>query len=204
MVGAALLGYAPEDVPYIGHAARRHDRSLDLKDLTIVGERLQDHIRPHAHDFEYYDSPDGNMPLPLAKQGIRGIFYRKYDLSMCTYCSAMNGIILAAIRYAWQNEPWDRVEILTGKQMQPTPGMHKTILVGQCMYKAHKDNPDIHEMIAIKGCPPDPDEVLSALQRAGIKADPNLFKNIETLPGFFMARYSDRPEFEEGFFRVTA
>ena len=29
-----------------------------------------------------------------------------------------------------------------------------------------------------------------------------LFANIETLPGFFMERYRDRPEFDESFFRV--
>ena len=46
------------------------------------------------------------------------------------------------------------IEVLNGKIMKPTPGMKKTILFGQCMYKLHKDNPDINQMIAIKGCPP--------------------------------------------------
>ncbi len=75
---------------------------------------------------------------------------------MCTYCSGLNGVILSAIRFAWQGEPWDKIEILNGKMMQPTPGMKKTILLGKCMVKAHKDNPDIQEAIKIGGCPPDP------------------------------------------------
>jgi len=121
---------------------------------------------------------------------------------MCTYCSAVNGVMLAAIRYAWKGKAWDEVEILTGKSMQPTPGMKKTILLGKCMYQAHKDNPDLQEMIAVKGCPPAPKSMLDALHRAGIAADPGLFENIEQLPGFFLSRYKDRPEFDESFFQV--
>ena len=57
-------------------------------------------------------------------------------------------------------------------------------------------------MIAVKGCPPTPKSMLAALQRAGIEADPGLFEDIEQLPGFFMSRYKDRPEFDESFFQV--
>ena len=101
---------------------------------------------------------------------------------MCTYCSGMNGIMLSAIRYAWKGKPWDDIEILTGKSMQPNPGMKKTILFGKCMYQAHKDNPAMREMIAVKGCPPTPKAMLNALHKAGIDADPGLFEHIEELP----------------------
>ncbi|MGD9369875.1 MAG: hypothetical protein PVF14_00505 [Desulfobacterales bacterium] len=72
---------------------------------------------------------------------------------MCTHCSLVNGLMLSAIQFAWKGEPWGDVEILTGKSMQPTPGKKKTILLGKCIYQAHKDNPSIHEMIPVKGCP---------------------------------------------------
>ena len=39
--------------------------------------------------------------------------------------------------------------------------------------------------------------------KAGIDADPGLFVDIDPLPAFFMARYQNRLEFEEGFFRVA-
>ena len=42
---------------------------------------------------------------------------------------------------AWQGEPWEDVEILTGKQMHPTPGKKKTILLGKCMCQAHRNKP---------------------------------------------------------------
>jgi Ni,Fe-hydrogenase III small subunit len=96
------------------------------------------------------------------------------------------------------------VEVLTGKSMQPTPGMQKTILIGKCMYKAHKKNPAIRELIAVKGCPPQPMELLSALRKAGIEAESIWFEKMDQLPGFFMSRYASRPEFEESHFRVKA
>ncbi len=143
------------------------------------------------------------MPLPMAKQGIKGLYYHKYDLSMCTYCSGINGLILTAIRSAWKGERFDDVEVLTGKMMKPTPGRKKTVLMGKCMYLANRDNPDIQEMISVKGCPPKAEEIVSALHKAGIPVDPALFEKAEELPGFFMSRYQGRPEFDEALFRVA-
>lgn len=206
MVGAKLLGYDASKVPHLVHAAANRKRPLDLSDVEVKGEKLEDvaSIREYEYTFPYQDDEDGCMPVPLAKGGIKGLFYRKYDSSMCTYCSGLNGIILSAIRYAWKGEPWDRVEVLTGKMMKPTPGMKKTILVGKCIYQANKDNPDIQEMIPIRGCPPQPKNVIKALHQAGIDADPGLFDQVEQLPGFFMARYEGKPEFDESFFRIEA
>jgi uncharacterized protein (DUF362 family) len=202
MVGAKVLGHDPSAVPHLLHAATRRNRPTDLSDITVVGEKIVDVAAVHAYDFAYSDTEDGIMPAPMAKQGIRGLYYQKYDLSMCTYCSGLNGLVLSAIRYAWKGEPWDKVEVLTGKKMQPTPGMKKTILLGKCMSKLHKDNPVIEEAIAVKGCPPDPKDIVLALHQAGIDADPALFEQADQLPGFFMARYQDKPEFDEAFFRI--
>ncbi|MBA4392610.1 MAG: hypothetical protein C0407_03560, partial [Desulfobacca sp.] len=79
----------------------------------------------------------------------------------------------------------------------------KTILIGQCIYEANKNNSDIQELIAVKGCPPKVEDLLAALKQAGVEASSFLFENFEQLPGFFMARYEGRPEFDEGFFRIT-
>ncbi|MGB9498615.1 MAG: DUF362 domain-containing protein [Dissulfuribacterales bacterium] len=202
MVGAKILGHDPENVPHLVHAAKNHSRSTDLSDIDVAGEKIEDVASYHEYDFPYSDKEEGTMPVPLAKQGIQGLYYQKYDLSMCTYCSGLNGLVLTAIRYAWKGKPWDKVEVLTGKMMQPTPGMKKTILLGKCMSKLHKDNPNINEAIPIKGCPPDPKDIIKALHQAGIEADPGLFDQVDMLPGFFMARYQDKPEFDEAFFQV--
>jgi uncharacterized protein (DUF362 family) len=204
LVGARILGHAGGGVPHLQLAAERRGRPNDLSDIELVGENPEALARFHEYDFQYSETAEGILPVPLAKKGLKGVFYRKYDLSICTYCSGVNSLLLAAIHLAWKGKPWDGVEILTGKSMQPTAGMKKTILVGQCMYKAHKNNPDIRERIAVKGCPPEPRELLAALQRAGIEADPGLFENMDQLPGFFMGRYAGKPEFEEGHFQAQA
>ncbi len=203
LVGARILGYQPEQVPHLVHAARHRRRPRDFSDIEVVGESIEVVTRPHEYDFEYSQTDEVILPTPLAQQGIKGVFYHKYDLSMCTYCSGVNGLMISAIRFAWQGEPFDDVEVLTGKSMQPTPGKKKTILMGKCIYQAHKDNPNIREAIVIKGCPPKPADMLKALHQAGIKADAGLFENIDQLPGFYMGRYQGKPEYDEGFFQVN-
>jgi hypothetical protein len=139
----------------------------------------------------------------MARRGIQGLSYPKYDLSLCTYCSALTGVILTAIAYAWQGQPWDDVEVLTGKKMEPTPGKKKTILIGKCMVQANKDHADIQEMIAVRGCPPNPEAVAQALHRAGIEVNPAIFEQIDLAPAYFSSRYEGKPEFEESLFRIA-
>jgi len=201
MVGAKVLGYEPSDVPHLAHAARYMQRPLDLSGIEMVGKRIEDVASFHEYDFPYVKN--NTLRRSLARMGIKGLSYPKYDLSMCTYCSAINGIILFAIAQAWKGEPWDDVEVLTGKIMKPTPGKKKTILLGKCMYDANRDHPDIQEMIPVKGCPPSPKAVVKAFHKAGIKIDPAIFENIDKAPGFFMGKYKGKPEFEESFFAVT-
>jgi coenzyme F420-reducing hydrogenase gamma subunit len=81
--------------------------------------------------------------------------------------------------------------------------MKATLLIGQCMYRKNKDHPAIQKALAAKGCPPDPDEIVKALNQAGIAADRTLFDQIDSLPGYFMARYTDNPEYDETFFQIT-
>jgi uncharacterized protein (DUF362 family) len=204
MVGARVLGYEPSEVPHLVHSARRQGRAFDLSDVEIIGEELDTVAQRHEYDFAYSETEDGTMPVPLAKQGLKGLTYRKYDLTMCTYCSGINGLVLTAIRGAWKGQPWDEVEVLTGKMMKPTPGKKKTILIGQCIVEANKDNPDIQERIPVKGCPPKIEVLIEALKKAGIDVNTGLFEQVDQLPGFFMERYSGKPEFDENFFRVSA
>jgi hypothetical protein len=135
--------------------------------------------------------------------GVKGLSYRKYDDTICTYCSGLSSVILMAIAMAWRGEPWDEIEILTGKVMKPTPGKRKTILIGNCMYKANRDDANIKEMIAAKGCPPDLKGILEALQRAGIDVSPAFFKDMDMAAGYFMKKYEGKPEFEESFFKIV-
>jgi uncharacterized protein (DUF362 family) len=202
LVSCKILGHDPEKVPHLALAAANHGRPADLSDIDVKGMPVEEVATPHDHDFPYTVDDERSVPTPLAKDGIKGVYYRKYDLSMCTYCSGINGIILTAIRYAWKGEPWDKVEVLTGKSIEPTPGMNKTILLGKCIIKANKDNPDIREAIPIRGCPPNMGDIVKALHKAGIEANPEMFQNLDKLPGFLLQRYADKPEFDPAFHRV--
>jgi hypothetical protein len=166
----------------------------------VVGEKIEAVASLHEYAFPYTEN--GNLPKSLEKMGVKGLSYRKYDHTICTYCVALNTNILVAIANAWRGEPWDEIEILTGKMMKPTPGKKKTILIGKCMYQVNKDDSNIMEMIAIKGCPPDLKEVMKALQQAGIDVSPTFFKNVDMAGGYFMKRYEGKPEFEESFFKI--
>jgi hypothetical protein len=200
LVGACVLGYGPKEVPYLVHAARNREKPLDLSDIEVVGESIESVATFHQYDFPYNE--DNTLPLPMDKMGIKGLSYYKYDLSLCTYCSGITGMILYAIARAWRGKPWGDIEILSGKVMKPMPGKKKTILFGKCMYQANKDNPEIKEMIAVKGCPPKPASIVKALHQAGINVDASIFENIDKFKGKFLKLYEGRPEFEESFFEI--
>jgi uncharacterized protein (DUF362 family) len=199
-VGATILGYQPSEVPHLAYAARDMGRTLDLFDLEIVGENIENVAMNLEHTFAY--SENGTLPAPMEKLGIKGLAYPKYDLSLCTYCSGITGSVLTAIAHAWKGQPWDDVEILSGKIMKPTPGRKNTILLGKCMYEANKNNPDIKNMIAVKTCPPAPDAVVKALHEAGIEVNPELLKGRDKTVGSYMKRYEGKPEFDESLFRI--
>jgi len=204
-VGATLLGLPPARVPYLAHAAENHHRLLDLSDVTIVGQSIAASASPHAYDFEWGENERGEaLPMPLTKTGIAGISYPKYDLSLCTYCSFLNGLILSSIRAAWKGDPWEDIEVLTGKMMTPSSGKKKTILLGKCMSKRNKNHPDINEAIFIKGCPPKIPDIIRALHQAGIQVSPSMLEQYDRLPGLFMRRYEGKPEFDESFFSIQA
>ncbi|PIV24794.1 MAG: hypothetical protein COS40_01240 [Deltaproteobacteria bacterium CG03_land_8_20_14_0_80_45_14] len=200
-VGAKVLGYDPSEVPYLVHAAHDFKRPIDLSDVEVVGEKIEAVASRHEHAFPYNE--DGSLPKPLEKMGIRGLSYRQYDDTICTYCSGFTTVMLMAIASAWRGEPWNEIEILTGKKMKPSPGKKKTILIGKCMYQLNKDHANINEMIAVKGCPPDLKEAMKALHQAGIDVSPTFFENMDMAAGFFMKRYEGKPEFEESFFKVV-
>ncbi len=201
MIGASVLGYSPKNVPHLVHAAQNRKRPVDLSDVEVVGEPIDKASSVHQYDFSYNE--DKSLPLPISQMGVKGLSYYKYDLSLCTYCSGLTGTVLYAIAKAWQNQPWDDVEVLSGKVMQPKPGKKKTILFGKCMCQANRDHADIREMIPIKGCPPKPDSIVKAFHQAGINVDPKIFKNIQKLPGYFLKRFEGRPEFDEIFFCIS-
>jgi uncharacterized protein (DUF362 family) len=201
MVGAGLLGYKPWEVPHLAHVARDCRRPTDLSDVKMAGEKIETMESFHEYSFPYTE--DESLPILMERKGIQGLSYRKYDLTICTYCSSLTRVILRGIAKAWNGEPWDDVEVLTGKVMQATPGKKKTILIGKCICRANKNNPDIREAIPVKGCPPSMKQVAEAFHRSGIPVDPSIFESKDRTAGLYMKKYEGRPEFDESFFRIN-
>ncbi len=200
LVGSNLLGIDPIAVPHLVQAAKDRNRKTDLSDIELRGEKIENLASPHEWDYIY--AGENDIPLGYERAGITGIKYHKYDKTMCTYCSMMNGVLLVAIKSAFKGKPFDNVEVLTGKIMEPTPGMNKTILVGQCQINKNKNNENIKDLIMIQGCPPENNEIQGALRQAGIRAPSYIFKNLDMAPMIFMQKYKDKPEFEEEFFQI--
>ncbi|MFX1384234.1 MAG: DUF362 domain-containing protein [Promethearchaeota archaeon] len=200
LVGSKLLEINPSEVPHLVQAAKDRNRPTDLSDVQVVGEKVEDLASHHEWDFKYSEA--GDIPLPFLNAGIEGIKYHKYDTTMCTYCSGMNGIILTAIKMSYRGKPYDKIEVLSGKIMKPTPGNNKTILLGQCQCNLNKDNSEIKELIPINGCPPSKESVQEAFEKAGIKVPKTFFKGLDQAPGWLMQKYKGKPEFDESFFQV--
>ena len=199
-VGARLLGYQAEEVPHLVHYANRHGRVLDLSDVELAGEPLESMIKPHRYYFPYNE--DGSLPAAMDKMGLKGISFYKYDSTTCTYCSSVTRMVLTAIARAWKGEPWQDVEVLTGKLTKPRPGAKHTIALGKCMYQLHKDNPAIEHLIAVKGCPPQPEQILKAFHQAGVMLDPAIVVDESYMPAMFLKRYKGKPEYDERLFQV--
>ena len=200
MVGAKILGHDPDRVPHLVHAARDRGRPLDMSDIEVMGEAVADVSAFHDPFFAFNN--DQTLPLPLEQKGVTGLSYPKYDSTLCTYCSGVSWIILNSIYRSWKDEPWDDVEVLSGKRMRPS-GKKKTILMGKCMCDLNQDHPAIKELIMVKGCPPPPQLIIKAFKKAGIDLESDLLSDIDRAPGIFMRRYKDKPEFDESFYQVN-
>ncbi|SFM45906.1 DUF362 domain-containing protein [Thermodesulforhabdus norvegica] len=200
MVGARLLGYNPREVPHLLCYAMLTERNIDSIRLQVDGPAVDELASFHPYDFPY--TPDNCLPVPLARLGVHGLCYRKYDDTLCTYCSELNGIILTSIARSWKGKPWPKVEVLTGKKMHPTPGMDATILLGKCMSEAHADNPSVKKAITVKTCPPHPKAIVKAFKDAGIELDEGLLTNLEAHAQSFFRKYEGKTEFDESFYRI--
>lgn len=166
LAGAALMGYAGTDIDHFGHYADRHRQSLDINDYDVRGEAIGDHVQSLKWDWTW--DADNTMPGAFKKMGVSGVALPKYDDSLCSGCSPIANMSNILVISAFKGEPLPRVEILNGKKMTARPGYDQTVLMGNCMIKANKDNPNVASAVAVKGCPPSEDDVVDALKSVGL------------------------------------
>ena len=200
IAGAAALGFDPAEIRHLSIKCKEEGIEPSLDSIDLVGEPIDAVASPHKWDFPYNET--NTLPANMIKKGVSGLSFPKYDHSMCTYCSAIVGLLQFAIGAAFKGEPFDNVEVLTGKMYKPTPGMNHTILVGKCQVKLNKNNPDIKNVIPVPGCPPDVNKLVGGIKQSGIEIDENLFKAFDMAPAMFMGKYFGKEEFTQDFYRI--
>lgn len=70
------------------------------------------------------------------------------------------------------------------------------------MVQAHKENPRIKEMFAVKGCPPRMKDIADALQLAGIPIERAFLEDPTRFPAMLLSRFQGNDEFDEAFYRI--
>ncbi|MBN2159093.1 MAG: DUF362 domain-containing protein [Spirochaetes bacterium] len=166
LVAAKTIGYEPGDIAHFTHYAKRHDKPLSLSGYEVRGEKLDDHVKPLKWDWAWTDENTG--PGIFAKMGVTGPALPKYDDTLCSGCSPLANMSNILVLSAHKGQPLPKVEVLNGKKMQARPDYDKTIMLGNCIIKANKGNPNIKEPVEVTGCPPRMEDVVAALKSAGL------------------------------------
>ena len=201
-VGATILGFGPQTIPYIAMASTNNGRPTDLSDVNIIGGiDVKTALKPHKWEFEQSES--GDTPAFFERAGIKGLTYPNEDNTMCTYCAAIIPNVIWGILMAKNKDrTFDDIEILHGKVYEPTKGHQHTILLGQCQVKRNSRHRSINHCVKIKGCPPSMEDLFEAYREVGIELPDDLLERIARLPETFMKNYIDKPEFDESFYQV--
>ncbi|MCL6611105.1 MAG: DUF362 domain-containing protein [Peptococcaceae bacterium] len=195
IVGTEIMDYRPADIEHLKFFAMKTGRSLDLKDIEVVGENIDKH-RQYV-DFDWEWTPEDTGPVGFAKRGITGLAIRKYDSSLCTGCSAQYNPMLILMMSAFRGEPFPGVEILSGKRQAASPGFEKTVLFGKCACELNKDNPNIKKAIRVKGCPPKQEDFINALKEEGIECSMEAYTAYRH---YLFNRYKAEDGFDMGLF----
>ncbi|MFO7785778.1 MAG: DUF362 domain-containing protein [Thermodesulfobacteriota bacterium] len=197
LTGAAVAGFDPMKVPHIRLCAEKQGRSPYMEESSLTGDAVATVRRPLKWDNTW--RADDTGPRAWDRLGIQGVRFPKYDSTLCTGCSGLYSPMLVAVMAAYKGQPFDEIEILTGKAAEPSGRANRTLLVGNCMIKANRRSPAIREAVLAAGCPPRLDALMDAMKSCGIEAgEKALMSFLQGLAG----RYEGKDEFDKGFFRV--
>ena len=172
VVGAALMGYKPEDVGHLAQFAQESNRSLDVNDITVLGLPLAENIHP----LKYLDDTDpwysgSDVPGFFQKAGVQGFRLPHPGQTLCTGCSMLfpvSVLLTIAGTMISGGQPYDNYELLGGKETQPSGTAKKTFLLGDCIIAAHRKNENIQEAVPIPGCPASLEEMIRTFNNHGI------------------------------------
>jgi len=195
LAAAKTIGYDGASIGHFAFYAKRNGGSLDLAGYEIKGENLLDHVHPLKWDWDW--TGDNTGPGIFKKYGVTGAALPKYDETLCSGCSPFANMCNILVLSAFKGQPLPKVEILNGKKMKARPGFDATIMLGNCIIKTNKNNPDVREAIEVKGCPPNYEEVVSSLKKAGLDVREPAYAGYLKQQG---EKYQGKPEYDPAFF----
>ena len=137
--------------------------------IVAARDALENHIKALKWDWGW--AKDNTGPSIFEKFGVTGVTLPKYDETLCSGCTPLANMVNILVLSAFTGQPLPKIEILNGKKMQARSGYDSTVLIGDCIIKANKENVHIRKAIRVAGCPPDTKEVIDALKEAELHID---------------------------------
>jgi len=156
VVGSHLLGYKADKVPHIAHYAKLTGQSLNLEDITIVGENPAD----YCMELDYITAWLDDLMERFAVTGMTMPYYGDGVCSACGF-NAWAG----AMNFCRSNKgaAIGGAELIMGVDVKPSGDSERVVLIGKCAIKANKD---VENAIKIAGCPPDPVKMSEIMTKA--------------------------------------
>ncbi len=195
VIGCQAIGFTPSEIGYLARHASKNNLPLDTSLIKIIGERLDEISMKLEWDWKW--NKDKTAPEALERMGVSGLYYPKYDDTLCSGCAHMTNIMLVLLLGAYKEKPFTGCEFLGGKATLSRGGYDKSFLFGNCAVGLNKNNPAIREAVEIRGCPPGTSEVVQVLNKHGIPASMDMYA---TYRNALAAKYKDKSGFEEGHF----
>ncbi len=156
VVGSHLLGYSAEKVPHVAHYADLTGGSLNLADVSIIGE---DPNR-YRMELEYVTAWLDDL---MEKYAVHGLSMPYYGDGVCSACGFNAWAGFMAFCRGNKGVTVEDTEICMGTDVSPSGKAKHTALVGKCALERFRDREDV---IKIPGCPPDPAKMAEIMTKA--------------------------------------
>jgi uncharacterized protein (DUF362 family) len=144
VVGAHVMGFAPESVMHLTYLAKRQQRTAALDAIDVVGESIEEIRRRFKPAFEVFKKRYPGVSVVLGNTACTGC--------VCELISA-----LAHVREAGFLARMDRLSVVLGDPPKENVPTDKAVLMGKCS----KDLGGIGRHV--KGCPPKEDAMIRAI-----------------------------------------
>jgi uncharacterized protein (DUF362 family) len=144
IVGSWLLGHDPAQVEYLRIYAELANRSLDLEELEVLGEKIDNVAKP----LEWIATWPKEL---MTRFNIKGVNMEPPDSTSCSGCMA--GTVVAVVNSFKTNagRNFGNIAIAMGRQKITDPEVRKLICLGKCACETNSSHPNI---VKVPGCPP--------------------------------------------------